>query len=187
MCLVVRRRAEHMTQPPRLKVKVKGLTLEFGVGSISPEPFDRYSWNFTHMFFLVRCCAGHINPPTRRGRGCPMCPMSVSTWLCYLDSRSRSRVKFIGFTLEFHVHSISPEPFDRFSCVLSISPEPFDRFSWIFTHMFLLERRCAEQVTQLPRLKVKFNVKGLPLNFVPAPYLLNPWGDFHLTSPKYSS
>ena len=36
-----------------------------------------------------------------------------STWHSYLDSRSRTKVK--GFTLEFCVRSISPEPFGRFS------------------------------------------------------------------------
>ena len=45
MFLLVGRCAEHMTQLPRLKVKVtgQGFTLEFRVRSISPEPFDRVS------------------------------------------------------------------------------------------------------------------------------------------------
>ena len=47
MFLLVRPCAEHITQLPRLKVKVTGqgqeLTFEFRVRSISPEPFDRFS------------------------------------------------------------------------------------------------------------------------------------------------
>ena len=53
---------------------------------------------------------------------------------------SRSQVKVKWFTLEVHARSISPEPFDQ--------------FSWNFTHMVLLVTRCAEHMTQLPRLKV---------------------------------
>ena len=43
-----------------IKVKVKGFTLEFLVRSISPEPLDRFSWNFTQMFLLVRRCAEYM-------------------------------------------------------------------------------------------------------------------------------
>ena len=32
---------------------VMGFTLEFRVGSISPEPFERFSLNFTQMFLSV--------------------------------------------------------------------------------------------------------------------------------------
>ena len=39
--------------------------------------------------------------------------------------------------------------------VRSISPEPFEVFSLNFTQMFLSVRRCAEHITQLPRLNVK--------------------------------
>ena len=69
----------------------------------------------------------------------PLSKHVQSTWPSYLDSKSQVKVK--GLTLELRVHSISPEPFDQFSCN--------------FTHMFLLVRRCAEHMTQLPRLKVK--------------------------------
>ena len=61
-------------------------------------------------------------------------------------SLSRAQVKVKGFSLEFLVRSISPEPFDR--------------FSWYFTHMFLLVRRCAKHKTQLPRLEVKVTGQG---------------------------
>ena len=60
MFLLVRRCAEHMTQLPRLKVKVKRFTLEFRVRFISPEPLGRFSLNFTQMFLLVRQCAEHM-------------------------------------------------------------------------------------------------------------------------------
>ena len=62
----------------------------------------------------------------------------------------------IEFTLEFRVRSISPEPFGRISLN--------------FTQMFLLLRRCAEHMTQLPRLKVKVTGQGhviLPLKSWP--------------------
>ena len=34
-----------------------GSTLEFGVRSISPEPFERFSLNFGQVLFLVRRCS----------------------------------------------------------------------------------------------------------------------------------
>ena len=136
---------------------------------ISPEPFDRFSWNFTHMFLFVRQCAEHPTQlPKLKGKVTGQCQRIYpwisfalciswtfdrflwnfthifllvnvqSTWPSYLDSKSQVKVK--GLTLELRVHSISPEPFDQFSCN--------------FTHMFLLVRRCAEHMTQLPRLKV---------------------------------
>ena len=58
------------------------------------------------------------------------------------------RLKVPGqrFTLEFHV--------------LSISPESFGRFSLIVTQMFLSVRRCAEPMTRLHRLKVKVTIQS---------------------------
>ena len=35
------------------RFKVKGFTLEVRACSISPEPFERFSLNFTQMFFSV--------------------------------------------------------------------------------------------------------------------------------------
>ena len=52
----------------------------------------------------------------------------------------------MGFTFEFYVRSLSPEPLHRFSLN--------------FTQMFLSVRRCAEPMTQLPRLKVMVTVQG---------------------------
>ena len=134
--------------------------------------------------------------------------------LSYLDSRSRSQVKVKGFTLEFRVRSISPELLGRFSLnftqmslsvrrcaeyitqlprlkvkvtgqghviypsirVCSISPASFERFSLNFTQMFLSVRRCAEHITQLPRLKVK----GFTLEFRVRSVSPEPLGQFQL-------
>ena len=74
----------------------------------------------------------------------------------------------MGLPLQFGVHSISPEPFERFSLN--------------FTQMFLSVRWCAGPMALLRRLKVKVAVQGhgiYPFNFVSAPYLLNPLNDFH--------
>ena len=45
--------------------------------------------------------------------------------------------------------------------VRSIFPKSFERFSLNFTQMFLSIRRCAEHMTQLPRLKVKVTGQGI--------------------------
>ena len=57
MFLFVSRRAEHMTQLPRLKVKVMRLNREFHVRSISHQPFLRFSLNLTQMLLSMSCCA----------------------------------------------------------------------------------------------------------------------------------
>ena len=117
MFLSVRLCAEHITQLPSLNVKVTGqghvVYPSIRVRSIHPE---RFSLNFTGMFFSVRWCAEHITQLLRD---------------------SRSQVK--GFTLEFRVRSISPEPFGRFSLN--------------FTQMFLSVRQCTGHMTQLPIIK----------------------------------
>ena len=76
------------------------------------------------------------------------------TWPSYLDLRSQVKVK--GFTLEFRVRSISPEPFDQ--------------FSWNFTHMFLLVSWCVEHLTSYLNSRTRSRSKDLPLNFVSTPY-----------------
>ena len=151
--------------------KVKGFTFEFRVRSISPEPFDQFSWCFTHMLLLVRRCASYLN--------------------------SRSQVKVTGFTLEFRVCSISHETMRRFSLnfiqiflwvrlcaelmtqlhrvtfkvtiqchviypsifVRPIPPKLSELVSLYFIQMFPLVRQCAEPMTQLRRLKVKVTVQ----------------------------
>ena len=55
--------------------------------------------------------------------------------------------------------------------VCYIPPEPFESFSLNFTEIFLSVRRCAEEMTQLPRLlKVMGTFRGdgifLPFNLV---------------------
>ena len=56
----------------------------------------------------------------------------------YVVARSMSQFKVFGFILKVGV--------------CCISPEPFESFSLNFTKMFLSVRRCAEEMTQLPRL-----------------------------------
>ena len=65
MALSVRQCAESMNWVYRLKVKVNfqghGIyPLQFPVRSISPEPFERFSFNFTQMFLSARRCAEYI-------------------------------------------------------------------------------------------------------------------------------
>ena len=65
----------------------------------------------------------------------------------------------------------------------SIFFEPFDLFSWNFTYM-LLSKQDGVQSTWPSYLdsRSRSQVKDLPLNFVSAPYLLNPLIDFHEAS-----
>ena len=85
-----------MTRLHRRKVKVtiQGHVIypSFCVRSIFLKPFELVSLYFIQMFILVRQCAE------------PMTQLQDS----------RSQFKVIGFTLEFCVHFISPEPFERF-------------------------------------------------------------------------
>ena len=96
MFLSARRCAETMTQLRRLKVKVphQGHVIypSICVRSISPEPFERFSLNFTQMF---------LSDDVHNQR------------LSYTDSMSHFKV--MGFTLEFRVRSRFPQPFVRFS------------------------------------------------------------------------
>ena len=80
MFLLVRRCTEHMSQLPRLKVKVKGFTLEILVRFISPERFRRFSLNSTKMFFSLRRRA---EPMTQ------LCRLKVIVMI-YLSMRVRS-------------------------------------------------------------------------------------------------
>ena len=77
---------------------------------------------------------------------------------------SRSHFKVMGFALEFRVHSISPEPFERSSLN--------------FAQMLISVRRFAGLTTQLPRFKVKITLQvhhiypkiSCPLNISPEPF-----------------
>ena len=61
MFTLVRRCAESITQPCRLKVKFKGmgLSLEFRVRSVSPIPLGGFSLNFGQMFTCGTMCRTH--------------------------------------------------------------------------------------------------------------------------------
>ena len=65
MFLSVRRCAVCINQGCRLKIMVNfqghGIYhLQFPVRSVSLEPFERFSLNFTQVFLLVRLCAVHM-------------------------------------------------------------------------------------------------------------------------------
>ena len=64
MFLSVRQCVEHMTQLPRLTVKVTGqgnvIYPSVCVGCISPESLERLSANFAQMFLSVRRCVAHM-------------------------------------------------------------------------------------------------------------------------------
>ena len=111
----------------RSHFNVVGLILQFCVRSISPEPYVRFVFNFTQKSLSVRRCAEPMN------RVC----------------RLKVKVNYQGhwiYPLQFPVHSISSEPFERFSLN--------------FTQMFFSVRRCAEHVTQLWSLEVNVTVQG---------------------------
>ena len=99
MSLSVRRCAEHMTRLRRNKVKVtlQGHVINplILVRSISPEPFERFSLNFTKMFLSVRRCA---EPMTQLRR------LNVKVTL-----------QGHGIYPLISCRSISPQPFVRFS------------------------------------------------------------------------
>ena len=70
----------------------------------------------------------------------------------------------MGFTLELHARSISPQQFVRFSLTI--------------TQMLLSESCCAELMTQLHRLKIKVTIQGHAFyHWIWCP-LLNPLNDF---------
>ena len=72
-------------------------------------------------------------------------------WFSCTDSWSRSQLKVMEFTLEFHVHSISPLPPEGFSLHIG--------------QMFISVRWHAEPMIQLRRLLVKVTVKGHGIYF----------------------
>ena len=130
-------------QDPDSNTRSCDLHLQFRVRLISSEPFQRFSFNFTQMFLSFW--------------------QRAESWLSYADSRSRSHLKVMGFTLQLRVRSISPEPFERIPLTL--------------TQIILSVRRCAETMTQLCRLKCQGHTArpwDLPVNLVSTPYLLNP-------------
>ena len=153
-----------MTQLPRFKA------LELRVLSISPEPFGRFSLNFTQMFLSVRRCAEHmiqlprlkvtgqghviylsirvrsISPEFFERLSLSFTQIFLSGRRCAEQMTQLPRLNVTGFTLEYRVRPISLEPFGRF---------PLN-----FTQMFLLVRRCAEFMTGLHRLKVKVTLQG---------------------------
>ena len=81
----------------------------------------------------------------------------------------------MGFTTQF--------------CVRSISPEPLERFSLNFTHMFRSLRQYAEPMTLLCILMVKVTLQGHEIypSILRPLHLLNPLKDIQQISLKCSS
>ena len=71
---------------------------------------------------------------------------------------SQTQLKVIGFSLEFYVHSISLEHFERFALN--------------FGQMFISGRSFAEPMAQLQRLNIKATNEDRVIKS--APYLLYP-------------
>ena len=127
---------EPRTQWCRLKVKV---TIE-GHSSLSCSL--HISWTFWKIFMKLwsNVCFSEAMCRTHK----------------HADLSSRSQLKVTSLNLEFHVHSISPEPFERYLLNLG--------------QMFTLVRWCAEPITQQCRLKVKVTVEGHQFE----PWILRP-------------
>ena len=161
----------------RSQVKVKGFILEFCVRSISPVPFDRFSWYFSHMFLLVRRCAEHMTQLPRlkvTGQGQMiypwiLCRLPISLTLeaifIKLQTKYYSELDNVQNLWHSYTDSRSRSQFKVMWFTLeldfcSISPKLFELVSSCFIQMFLLVRQCAESMSQLQRLKVKVTVQG---------------------------
>ena len=181
MFTLLRRCSESITQPCRLKVRVRvqyhgfepwisrPLCISFTPGRI----FSKL-WSNVHLRDDVQ------NPKLSHG-----------------DSRTRPQFKVASLSPEFRVYSISPLPLEGFSfnfgqmfasvkwcaepiaqpcrltrsqfkvkgfslafCVRSVSPLPLGGFSLNFNQMFTSVGQCAEPITQPCGLKVKVTVAG---------------------------
>ena len=160
----VRRWAEHITQLPRLKVTGQGIypwiLCPLHISWILKAIFSKRHPNVPLSETMCRTydLATQTQGQGHTTRSCDLpfnsCLLHISwilytslkcssqwdgvqsTWPSYLDSRSQVKVK------------------ELILCVHSIPPETFERFLLNFTQMFLSVRRCAESITQLPRLKV---------------------------------
>ena len=170
MFLPVRRCAEHMTQLPKLKVKVVGQGQR-----IYPSILGRLhiSWTFQAVFNTLH----------------PNVPLSVTMCRTY-DSAMQTQGQGHVICPSIRVRSISPKTFERFSLnftqmfllerrcaehmpqlhrlmvkVVGQGQRNTPWISWLFhiswtllwfslnfTHMVLIVRRCTEHTTQLPSM-----------------------------------
>ena len=154
----------------RSQLKVTSLSLEFGVGSISPLPLERFSFKVGLVFASVRWCAEPITQ---------LCWFKVKVtieghqfepWIlrplhchsdCLVKFGSNVRLSEMMCRTYNSMMQIQGQGHNwRSSIVRSISHELFERFSWNFGQMFALVRRCEEPITQACWLKVKVTVKG---------------------------
>ena len=124
-------------------------------------PFERVSLNLIKVKVTLQLCG--IYPSI-------LCPLKIflnplNDFIVNLTQMSLSvrrcaepmnRVCRLKVKVSFHGHGIYPLQFH----ICSISPEPFERFSLNFTQMFLSTRRCAEHMTQLWSFEVNITVQG---------------------------
>ena len=180
----------------------------FLVRSISPESFERFSWNFGQMFALVRWCAEPITQACRlkvkvtvQGREFEpwiLCPLYISIPLegfSYNFGQMFASVKWCAEPIaqpcrlrrsQFKVTGLSLE-----FCVHSVSPLPQGGFSLNFGRMFTSVGQCAEPITQPCGLEVKVTVEGLEfepwiwcrlhISFTPGRIFFKPWSNVCLS------
>ena len=175
MFLSTRGCAEHMTQLPRLKVKVtcQGHVIypSIRVRSIPPESFERFSLNFTQMFLSVRRCAEHMTQLLRlkvtgQGQGIYpwiSCPLHISWTLWTLFIKLHPNVPLSEVVCRTNDSATQTQGQGHTSRSWNLplnfvsfkSPQPFVRFSLNITQFFLSVSWCAEPMTRLCKLKVK--------------------------------
>ena len=122
-----------------------------GVRSISPEPFERVSLNFTQML-TVRQCAEHMAQLPRikvtvEGHGTILF-LVIFIKLHPNVSLSEKMCRTFDSAMQTAGQGRTPR-----SCYLPFKSCPFHM--WTIFIKLLSVRRCAEPMTRLPRLKVK--------------------------------
>ena len=143
----------------------------FRVHSISPELFERFSFNFTQMFILVRRCAEHMIQLPRPKVNVTY-PLHIwwTLWSIFFNyhpnvplSVAMFRSRTYDLATQTQVHT--SKAWD-FTLQFVSAPYLLNSFSLIFTQMFLSVRWCAGLITHLRRLKVKVILQG---------HAINPW------------
>ena len=123
--------------------------------------------HFKIMGFTLEFCVRSIYPKLFVRFSLNITPMFLSVSWCAepMTRLCRLKVKVMGFTVEFGVPSISPKPFEQFS---------FNFTQMLISVMMIRSNDSARQIQSH-----NFRSWNLPLNFVSAPYLLNPLNDLH--------
>ena len=113
------------------------------------------SWDLHLKFMYAPSLLNHLLDFHLTSLKCsPQRVVVLNSWLIYIDSRSRSKYKVMGFTLEFGFHSISLGPFERSSLN--------------FTQMLISVRQRAEPM-QTQGQSHSLRSMDLLLNFVSIP------------------